>query len=177
MIDEYGVVGTVRIGRGKRSTRREPAPMPLWRPKIPYDSAWDRTRAAAAGGRRLTAWAIVRPSCFLPSFVSPFASSVLTSSFFVRSILITAHEIGGLVSLILHHYFVACVAVARQRSWDGRLYETRYEQRLGKHVPAATVTHATGETGCCLRGPRRGVIKKRIGATSQLSSAREAEKR
>jgi hypothetical protein len=23
------------------------------------------------------------------------------------------------------------------------------------------VTHATGETGCCLHGPRRGVIKRR----------------
>jgi hypothetical protein len=32
-------------------------------------------------------------------------------------------------------------------------------QRLGKHVPAATVKHAKGETGCCLRGPRRDVIK------------------
>jgi hypothetical protein len=34
-------------------------------------------------------------------------------------------------------------------------------KRLGKHVPAATATHTTGETGCCLRGPRRGVIKRR----------------
>jgi hypothetical protein len=29
-------------------------------------------------------------------------------------------------------------------------------QRIGKHVPAAT-----GETGCCLCGPRRAVIKRR----------------
>jgi hypothetical protein len=41
-------------------------------------------------------------------------------------------------------------------------------QRIGKRVPAAMVTHATGETGCCLRGPRRGVIKKRTGATSSV---------
>jgi hypothetical protein len=41
-------------------------------------------------------------------------------------------------------------------------------QRLGKHVPAVTVTHATEETGCYLRGPRREVIKKRAGATRQL---------
>jgi hypothetical protein len=33
-------------------------------------------------------------------------------------------------------------------------------QRLGKHVPAATVSHATGETGCRLRGPRGGFKKK-----------------
>jgi hypothetical protein len=46
-------------------------------------------------------------------------------------------------------------------------------QRLGKHVPAATVTHSKGEKGCCLLGPRRGVLKKRIWATSLLSSARE----
>jgi hypothetical protein len=40
----------------------------------------------------------------------------------------------------------------------------------GKHVPLATVTHATGETACCLRGPRWGVIKKRNGATSPVDS-------
>jgi hypothetical protein len=49
-------------------------------------------------------------------------------------------------------------------------------QWLVKHVPAARVTHATGKTGCCLCGPRRDAIKKRTGAISQLSSAREAEK-
>jgi hypothetical protein len=53
-----------------------------------------------------------------------------------------------------------------------------YRQRIGKHVPAATVTHTAGETGCCLRGPRRGIIKKRrIGQPVQLRSAREDEKR
>jgi hypothetical protein len=36
-------------------------------------------------------------------------------------------------------------------------------QRLGKHIAAAT-----GETGCCLRGPRRGVTKKRIGAIKSI---------
>jgi hypothetical protein len=41
-------------------------------------------------------------------------------------------------------------------------------QRLGKHIPEATVTHSTGKTGCYLRGPRRGVIKKRIGQPVQL---------
>jgi hypothetical protein len=45
-----------------------------------------------------------------------------------------------------------------------------FGQRLGKHVPAATVTPATVETGCYLRGPRRGVIKKRTGATSSVDS-------
>jgi hypothetical protein len=51
------------------------------------------------------------------------------------------------------------------------------EQRLGKHVPAATVSNSTGVTGCCLRRPPRGVIKRlELGKTSRLSSAREAEK-
>jgi hypothetical protein len=49
-------------------------------------------------------------------------------------------------------------------------------QKLDKHVTAATVTHATGEMGCCLRGPCRGIKKKRNGASSQLSFARETEK-
>jgi hypothetical protein len=42
------------IGRGNRSTRRRPAPVPLWPPETPH-AAWTRTRAAAVGSQRLTA--------------------------------------------------------------------------------------------------------------------------
>jgi hypothetical protein len=42
------------IGRGNRSTRREPAPMPLCPPQTPH-AARKRTRAAAVGSQRLTA--------------------------------------------------------------------------------------------------------------------------
>jgi hypothetical protein len=35
--DECGVVGGMRIGRGKRSTRGKPVPVPLCPPKIPHD--------------------------------------------------------------------------------------------------------------------------------------------
>jgi hypothetical protein len=41
--------------------------------------------------------------------------------------------------------------------WRRKHASTTIELLLGKHVPAATVTHATGETGCCLRGPCRRV--------------------
>jgi hypothetical protein len=46
------------VGRGKRSSRRKPAPMPLWPLQIPhlaFPGRW--TRAVAEGSRRLTAWA------------------------------------------------------------------------------------------------------------------------
>jgi hypothetical protein len=55
MIDDYGAVGGMRIGRGNRSTRRKPAPVPLCTPQIPHDLTWDRTRAAAVRSQRLTA--------------------------------------------------------------------------------------------------------------------------
>jgi hypothetical protein len=35
--DECGAVGGMRIGRGNRSTRRKPAPVPLCPPQIPHD--------------------------------------------------------------------------------------------------------------------------------------------
>jgi hypothetical protein len=35
--DECGVVGGMRIGRGNRSIRRKPAPVPLCPPQIPHD--------------------------------------------------------------------------------------------------------------------------------------------
>jgi hypothetical protein len=60
--DDYGAVGGMRIGKGNRSTRRKPAPVPLCPPGIPHDLTWVRTRAAAVGSQRLTAWAMARPS-------------------------------------------------------------------------------------------------------------------
>jgi hypothetical protein len=51
---DAGEIG-VMIGRGNRSTRRKPAPVPLRPPQIPYDLTRTRTRAAAVGSRRLTA--------------------------------------------------------------------------------------------------------------------------
>jgi hypothetical protein len=42
------------IGKGNRSTRRKPAPVPLCPPQIPQ-AASTRTRAAAVGSQRLTA--------------------------------------------------------------------------------------------------------------------------
>jgi hypothetical protein len=48
------------IGRGNRSTRRKPAPVPLCPPQTPH-VARTRTRAAAVGSQRLTAWAAARP--------------------------------------------------------------------------------------------------------------------
>jgi hypothetical protein len=63
MIDhECGAVGGMRIGRGNRSTRRKPAPVPLCQQQIPHDLTWARTRAVALGSRRLTAWATARPA-------------------------------------------------------------------------------------------------------------------
>jgi hypothetical protein len=53
--DECGAFGGMRIGRGKRNTRRKPIPVPLCPPQIPHDLTWDRTRATAVGSRLLTA--------------------------------------------------------------------------------------------------------------------------
>jgi hypothetical protein len=57
--DECGAVGGMRIGRGNRSTRRKPAPVPLCPPQIPYN----QTRAAVVGSRQLTASARARSHC------------------------------------------------------------------------------------------------------------------
>jgi hypothetical protein len=53
--DDYddGEIG-VMIGRGNRSTRRLPAPVPFCPPQTPH-AARTRTRAASVGSQRLTA--------------------------------------------------------------------------------------------------------------------------
>jgi hypothetical protein len=48
------------IGKGNRSTQRKPAPVPLCPPQTPHVSR-TRTRAAAVGSQRLTAWVTARP--------------------------------------------------------------------------------------------------------------------
>jgi hypothetical protein len=60
--DERGAVGGMRIGRGKRSTRKKPTPVPLCPPRIPHDLTWARTRAAGVGSQRLTARAMAQPN-------------------------------------------------------------------------------------------------------------------
>jgi hypothetical protein len=58
MIDEgdCAAIGGMKIGRGNRSTRRKPAPAPFCPPQIPLDQTRARTRAAAVGSQRLTAY-------------------------------------------------------------------------------------------------------------------------
>jgi hypothetical protein len=51
--DDGEFVG-MKIGRGNRSTRRKPAPVPLCPPQIPLDKNRGRTRAASLGSQRLT---------------------------------------------------------------------------------------------------------------------------
>jgi hypothetical protein len=58
--DYDGEIGGM-IGRGNRSTRRKPDPVPLCPPQSPY-AARRRTRAAAVGSQRLTALATARPN-------------------------------------------------------------------------------------------------------------------
>jgi hypothetical protein len=74
MIDDGGCgeSGGMKIDRGNRSTRRKPAPAPLCPQKIPHEQTRARTRTAAVGSQRLTAWAMARPNC-LP--VGPLAGS------------------------------------------------------------------------------------------------------
>jgi hypothetical protein len=51
------------IGRGNRSIRRKPAPMPLCPPQTPC-AVRTRTRAAAVGNQGLTARATARPKIY-----------------------------------------------------------------------------------------------------------------
>jgi hypothetical protein len=64
MIDvgDYGAIGRMKIGRENRSTRRKPTPAPLCPSQIPHDQTRARTRAAAVGSQRLTAWAMAQPT-------------------------------------------------------------------------------------------------------------------
>jgi hypothetical protein len=55
---DCGAIGGMKIGRRNWSTRRTPAPVPLYPAQIPHDLSRFGTRAAAVGSRRLIAWAM-----------------------------------------------------------------------------------------------------------------------
>jgi hypothetical protein len=60
-----------KIGRGNRSTRRKPAPAPLYPPQIPLDQTRARTRSTAVGSQRLTAGWPARMSDKLTAICEP----------------------------------------------------------------------------------------------------------
>jgi hypothetical protein len=79
-----GEVGALNgFGRGNRSTRKKPAPMPLCSPQIPLNQTIARTRAAVVGSQRLTASAMARPT---PSSLRVHISFV-TDSFLLSTTL------------------------------------------------------------------------------------------
>jgi hypothetical protein len=53
--DECEAVGGMRIGRGNRSTRRTPAPVPRFSPQVGHGLSRGRVRAGMVGSRRITA--------------------------------------------------------------------------------------------------------------------------
>jgi hypothetical protein len=76
---DAGEFGGMKIGRGNRSTRRKPAPAPLCPPQISLDQTQARTRAAAVGSQRLTAWTMARPKiCVALKYSKPCLATLLT---------------------------------------------------------------------------------------------------
>jgi hypothetical protein len=59
MINEYGTVDGMIIGRGNLSTWRKPTQVPLCAPQIAIYQNWDGTRLAVVRRWRLTAWAML----------------------------------------------------------------------------------------------------------------------
>jgi hypothetical protein len=89
---DNGEIGGM-IGRGNRSTRRKPAPVPLCPTQTPH-AARTRTRAAAVGSQRLTAelrhgqvcddaetYGFLRRFEFLTKFVTFFFFGILWISY------------------------------------------------------------------------------------------------
>jgi hypothetical protein len=60
--DECGWISGMRIGRGNRSARRKPAPVPLYPPQIPHYLSRARNQAVGMGSQRLTASDMARPT-------------------------------------------------------------------------------------------------------------------
>jgi hypothetical protein len=93
--DDCAAIGGMRIGRGKRSSRRKTAPLPLGPPKILHDVIRARNRAAVGGSRGMTDWAIARPtttSYFLVCVNWPFGVHTNLLRLYYVSMLVVPYE-------------------------------------------------------------------------------------
>jgi hypothetical protein len=80
--DDCGAIGGMRIVRENRSTRRKPAPVPLYPLEIPHDLTWAKTRATAVGSQRLTAWAMAQSSQLVSYYPHIFAQVFWAVAFY-----------------------------------------------------------------------------------------------
>jgi hypothetical protein len=125
MIDEVcGAVGIMRIGRRNRSTRRKPAPAPLFPPQIPHELTWDGTRAAAVGSQRVTASAMARPSfqflsvSCMGQIVALLKTRVDPSRTFLRRVTVWLNRPTSYLKIPYHLETVAVAATIHVRAED-----------------------------------------------------------
>jgi hypothetical protein len=83
MIDDFGAVGGMKIGRGHWSTRRKPAPVPLCPPQIPLDLGSNPGRC---GGRPAT-----NPLSYGTAFISELLDSVFNIQLEWKSLHLKSH--------------------------------------------------------------------------------------
>jgi hypothetical protein len=74
----------MKSGRWNQSTLRKPAPVPLCPPQISH-AVRTRTRAAAVGSQRLTAWAMARPSTYVYNSSNYYRRVTVSSLYLFRS--------------------------------------------------------------------------------------------
>jgi hypothetical protein len=65
--DDYGAVGGMRLGRGNRSTRRKPAPVPLCPPQIPHDLGSNPGRRGGKPATNRLSCGTASTSCLTPN--------------------------------------------------------------------------------------------------------------
>jgi hypothetical protein len=102
MIDEYRAFGKMGIGRGDRSTRRKPAPVPLFPP------------VSAVESRQPTAWAMARSSVLIKMNIDSAGFEILIAVIVKRSVFWivmpcsseTAKHFRGIYCLQLHSFLV-----------------------------------------------------------------------
>jgi hypothetical protein len=116
--DDCGAVGGMKIGRGNRSTRIKPAPVPLCPPQIPHELTWARTWAAAVGSRRVTAWAMERP------LLSMYVNKLLQRSS-------DRPSASRLIMPVMDKYGLLAVIKSRTRICQGELLTIRSVCNLG----------------------------------------------
>jgi hypothetical protein len=154
----------------------EPVPVPLCPPQIPHELTWDRTRASAVRGRRLTAWAMARPTLTLLHSATEVLSSVSITAILTSRALESTHAATCFVCQLGVIFFSTFTKNKRLLVSEQRRFVLLFGSRCPRSVRASPPAWGIYSALCYLRPDVLVIPINRINKKEFLTDGKPCER-